>query len=97
VQERVCVKPPSFREEVIPAQYRTEQERVCIKPPSFREEVIPAEYRDEQYTVCVQPESCRTIPVPCEYGTRTRKRLVAPARWVWRRNSACEVPDAPCN
>ncbi|MDA1193934.1 MAG: hypothetical protein O2894_02005 [Planctomycetota bacterium] len=80
--------------EEIPAQYKEVTRRVCTKPASTRTETIAPEFKTVTEKVMVKPGEWKCSPTPAEYKTNTKRRMVAPCRWEWRRNEACDVPDA---
>lgn len=77
----------------LPPQFETRTERVCVQPEAFHDEVIPAQYETRTKTVTVRPAAYQTVQDPPQFETRTRNVLVSQARWEWRRNSVCEVPE----
>lgn len=78
----------------IPAQFKDVTRRVMVKPASTRTENIAPEYKTVMEKVLVTPGEWKCTPIPAEYKTVTKRRQVAPCRWEWRRNEACDVPDA---
>jgi peptidoglycan hydrolase-like protein with peptidoglycan-binding domain len=66
--ERQIVKAtPSYREEVIPAEYATITKKRLISPATVREEIIPAEYKTITKRVISRPASYDRVAVPGEY------------------------------
>jgi hypothetical protein len=78
----------------VPATYRTCTTRVCVRQPSCETVEEPAQYETVTERVCTKPGYYKEIPTPAQYETRKSQRCVSPARWEWRRNEACEVPQA---
>lgn len=75
--------PPVFKEEC---------QSVCLQAPKKCVQFTPAQYKlvDERYQI--RPARCETRCIPARYETRTREVCCTPGRWIWRRNTDCEVP-----
>ncbi len=69
----IMVSPPSYREEVIPAEYTTVTKQVIKTPATVREEVIPAQYKTITKRVTSGAPNYVSVYVAPEYKTVTRR------------------------
>ena len=79
VTKTVMKTPPTTRDVVIPAEYKTTVDRVMDTPPTTRKVEIPAEYKTITKTVVVRPAETRVIEIPAEYKNIKKTVLVKPA------------------
>ena len=70
---QVVDTPASFREEAIPAVYKTESRLVVDVPASFREETIPAVFKTEARQIVDKAASVREELVPAVFKTEARQ------------------------
>jgi hypothetical protein len=79
-----------------PPVFRTACEPVCVTPPRKTVNFTPAQYKSVEERFMLRPARCEEVIEPAQYETRTREVCCEPGRWVWRRNTDCEVPqEAP--
>ncbi len=66
---QVVQTAPSYREEVIPAQYKTVTKQRIVTPATVQEKVIPAEYATVTKQVVKNPAGYVRRAVPAQYNT----------------------------
>lgn len=94
-QRRIVKAAPSYREEVIPAQYATITKQKVVTPATVREEIIPAEYKTVTKKVLSKPASYDRVAVPGEYKTSNftyREGLKLKPGYRWTTNGLVYNP-----
>jgi hypothetical protein len=79
--------------ESCPPVFRKESHAVCVAPPKRVVEYTPAKYKLREERFVLHPARCEVQRTAPRYEERTRTVCVRPGRWVWRHNTACEVPE----
>jgi hypothetical protein len=79
--------------EECPPVFETRERRVCVAPPKKTLEYTPARYELREERFLSKPAGCGKETIPATYEDRSRTVCVAPGHWVWRHNTACEVPE----
>ncbi|MEM6320299.1 MAG: peptidoglycan-binding domain-containing protein [Bacteroidota bacterium] len=85
-QRQIIKAAPSYREEVIPAQYATITKQKVVTPATMREEIIPAEYKTITKRVLKKPATYDRVAVPGEYKTTSysaRQGLILKPGYRW--------------
>ena len=93
---QVVSSAPSYREEVIPAQYKTVTRQVEKTPATVREETIPAEYGTVTKQVVKTPAGYARVAVPAEYKTVTvpqRSGLTLKPGYRWTNSGLVYNPN----
>ncbi len=70
-RRQIVKAAPSYREEIIPAQYATVTKQRIKTPATVREEIIPAEYKTVTKKVISKPASYDRVAIPAEYKNST--------------------------
>ena len=83
--EKVLVKEPGERIEIIPAKYGWKTEKVLVKEASEKIVPVPPVYKTVTEKILVKPASEKIVPVPAVYKTVTEKVLVKPAMTTWKK------------
>jgi len=101
--ERVCCDPADlgpgevqkecYVKRVCPPVWKEESRAVCVAVPKKCVKFTAAKHKlvEERYEL--RPARCETRVIPAKFATRTRDVCVTPGKWVWRRNTNCEVPE----
>ncbi len=99
VTEKVLVKEPGERIEVIPAKYGWKTEKVLVKEASEKIVPVPATYKTVTEKILVKPASEKIVKVPAKYKTVTEKVLVKPATTTWKRGNRSDnyCSDGNCD
>ena len=64
-EERICVRPESYRDIPVPAVTQQVERRVCVRQPATRQETIPAEFQDVPEQICVAQARTEWQRVDC--------------------------------
>lgn len=92
--EKVLVKEPGERLEVIPAKYRWVNKKVLVREAAEKIVTIPPKYKTVTEKVVVSEPGERVVTTPPVYKTVTEKILVKPAHTEWRKGRGrCEKLD----
>jgi len=83
----IVIAAPSYREEIIPAEFATVTRRRVVQPATTREEIIPAVYKNVTRKIITRPAAFERVPVPGEYQIITQSyreglRLKPDYRWT---------------
>ncbi len=84
-KEKVLVKEPGEKIEVIPAKYRWVAKKVLVKEPTEKIITVPATYKTVTEKVLVSEPGEKVVTTPPLYKTVTEKVLVKPAHTEWKR------------
>jgi hypothetical protein len=85
VTEKVLLKEPSEKIEIIPAQYEMVEEKVMVEPESEKWEVVPAEYKWVEEKIVIKEASSRLETIPAKLEWKEEKVLVKPAETKWKK------------
>ncbi len=83
--EKVLVKEPGERVEVVPAKYRWVNKKVLVKEATEKIVTVPPKYKTVTEKVLVSEPGEKLVTIPPVYKTVTEKILVAPAHTEWKR------------
>ncbi len=84
-QEKVLVREPGEKIEVIPAKYGWKTQKVLVREASEKIIPVPPVYKTETEKILVRPASEKLVKVPAKYKTVTEKILVKPAATTWKK------------
>ena len=93
---QVVQSPPTVREEVIPAEFKTITKKRIVKPATVREEIIPAEYGTVTRTVLKNDGGYVRQVVPADYRSvtlSTRQGLVLKPGYRWTSSGLVYNPN----
>lgn len=83
--EKVLVKEPGERIEVIPAKYRWVNKKILVKEASEKIVTVPPKYKTVTEKILISEPGEKVVTIPPVYKTVTEKVLVAPEHTEWRR------------
>lgn len=98
--EKVCVREPSERLEVVPAKYEWVEERVCVREASTRLEQVPAEFATRDLRIQTDPGNTgwqveRTAYCVDDLNSNSNSRLVADQNVRWAEDMYCLRTQEP--